>query len=331
MFLLGGYRAMQGTVSVGDLYLFLAYLTALYAPIESLAQVSTTVALARARARRLRGLLEEHEPICEPDKPLALPVMDGGGLDLRLRGVRAGYDPGRPVLCDLDLDIEAGKTIALVGPSGVGKTTLASLLARFIDPWEGAVTLNGVDLRRLSLKDLRGRLAWVPQDPMLLPMSIAQNIAFARPDASQEQIVAAAKAAQLHDFVSSLPEGYNTLIGERGARLSGGQAQRLSIARALLKDAPLVVLDEPTSALDSQTEHDVMAAIHQLGQKRTVVIIAHRLSTIRLADIIVVLEAGRVIEQGSHDQLVSIRGAYFRFLQIQQGNLGTQADHKHQQ
>lgn len=317
LFLLGGYRGSQGLVSVGDLYLFLAYLTALYAPIESMAQVSTTVALARARAQRLRELLDEDEPIRDPARPVPLRLSPAGGIDLRLRGVRAGYDPGRPVLCDVDLDIEAGRCVALVGASGVGKTTLACLLARFIDPWEGAVTANGIDLRQLSLKDLRGRLAWVPQDPMLLPMTLAQNIAFGRPDASREQIIAAAKAAQLHDFVSTLPEGYDTPIGERGARLSGGQAQRVSIARALLKDAPLIVMDEPTSALDTQTEAALMRAIDVLRQGRTLVMIAHRLSTIRRADQIVVLAEGRVAEQGTHEQLIALGGIYHRFASIQ--------------
>lgn len=322
LFLIGGFRVSQGYIGIGDLYVFLAYLVALYAPIEMMAQASTTVALARARSQRLQDVLEQEDPIQEPMSPLAVDTqsIDPAGAAVRLLSVRHGYEQGRPVLCDIDLEITPGKTFALVGASGVGKTTLASLIPRFADPWEGEVRLNGVDVRKLSFKDLRQQIAWVPQDPMLLPMTIAENIAFAEPSADRERIIEAAKAAQLHQHIEKMIDGYDTIVGERGSSLSGGQAQRLSIARALLKRAPLVILDEPTSALDVQTERDVMAAIRELSKHSTIIIIAHRLSTIRAADTIVVLEAGRVIEQGSHDQLFKQRGAYYRFLQIQLGD-----------
>jgi len=224
--------------------------------------------------------------------------------------VSVGYEPGRPVLQDVTLHARAGQTIAIVGPTGAGKSTLVSLIPRFIDPWAGRVTLDGHDLRDLSIERLRRCVALVLQDSFLFPISIAQNIAYGRPGASSQEIEAAARAANAHEFIVRLPDGYDTVIGERGATLSGGERQRLSIARALLKDAPVLILDEPTASLDVLTESLLLDAVRRLSTGRTTFVIAHRLSTIRAADTILVLKRGRIVEAGSHDALVAARGEY---------------------
>jgi ATP-binding cassette subfamily B protein/subfamily B ATP-binding cassette protein MsbA len=225
--------------------------------------------------------------------------------EVSLSGVTYGYERGRPVLHDISLAVEAGQTVALVGPTGAGKSTLAGLIPRFFDPWEGRITLDGVDLRALPVRWLRQQVSVVLQEPFLFPLTVAENIAYGRPEASLEEIEAAARAANAHDFIMELEDGYESVLGERGATLSGGQRQRLAIARALLKDAPLLILDEPTSALDMETEGLILEALDHLTRGRTCFIIAHRLSTIRNADRIVVLDEGRVVEQGTHEQLIA--------------------------
>jgi ATP-binding cassette subfamily B protein/subfamily B ATP-binding cassette protein MsbA len=234
-----------------------------------------------------------------------------------LDDVTFGYRPGEPVLHGVSLTAEPGETIALVGSSGAGKTTLASMLIRFFDPWSGRVLVDGHDLRDVQLASLRRQVAIVLQEPFLFPMSLADNIAYGRPDATPEEIVAAAKAANAHDFVSALPDGYDTVVGERGATLSGGERQRLAVARALLKDAPILVLDEPTSSLDSDSEALLLEALERLMAGRTTFIIAHRLSTVRNADRVVVLEEGRVVETGRHRQLLARKGRYAHLHRLQ--------------
>jgi ATP-binding cassette subfamily B protein/subfamily B ATP-binding cassette protein MsbA len=248
--------------------------------------------------------------------PLAARIAKPRGA-IQISSVTFGYEAGRPVLEDINLHVRTGETVALAGPTGAGKSTLISLLPRFFDPWEGNVRLDGVDLRELQLADLRRHIALVLQEPFLLPMTVADNIAYGRPDAAREEIEQAARKANADEFIQALPHGYDTLVGQRGATLSGGEKQRLAIARAILKDAPVVILDEPTAALDSQSEAALLEALDRLREGRTTFIIAHRLSTIRHADRIVVLEQGRITQIGSHEELLNSGGLYQRFHNLQ--------------
>jgi ATP-binding cassette subfamily B protein/subfamily B ATP-binding cassette protein MsbA len=231
--------------------------------------------------------------------------------------VTFGYDPGRPVLHELSLEVTPGETIALVGATGAGKTTVVGLIPRFFDPWDGRVLVDERDVRDVQLKSLRQHIAIVLQEPFLFPITLAENIAYGRPHATLPEIEAAARAANAHEFIQRLPAGYQTIVGERGATLSGGERQRVSIARALLKDAPLLILDEPTSALDAETEASLLQALERLTRGRTTFIIAHRLSTIRRASRILVLDQGRLVESGTHDQLLRAGGRYAHLHRIQ--------------
>jgi ATP-binding cassette subfamily B protein len=311
----GGIAVLQGELTVGSLLVLVCYFAALYSPIETLAYLSEGFASAAAGARRVLDMLDAHEfdVIDQPGAaPLPAPSISHG-ISVRLAGVTFGYEPGRPVLQDVSLVADPGEIVAVVGSTGAGKSTLVSLIPRFFDPWQGTVYFNEREIRSIQLASLRQQIAIVPQQPFLLPLTIAENIAYARPEASRAEIVAAAVAASADAFIQRLPRGYDTVIGERGATLSGGEKQRLSIARAFLKDAPILILDEPTSAVDAQTEACLMESLEHLMRGRTTFIIAHRLSTIRRADQILVLENGRCVERGGHDELLSLRGHYFRF------------------
>ncbi len=295
----GGLHVLQGRLSVGDLLVFLSYLASLYGPVEILAYIGVGLAAGAARARRVFEVLDEPEAVQEAPGAKA-PAPSTGGIAVRLDDVTFGYTPGRPVLRNLSIEVHPGEVVALVGPTGAGKSTLVSLIPRLFDPWHGFVLVGGHDVRQLTLEGLRRQVAFVLQDSFLLPMSVADNIAFGTPGATRTHVEAAAVAAQADGFIRALPDGYDTLIGERGATLSGGERQRLAIARALVKDAPVLVLDEPTASLDVETEASLMEAIERLMAGRTVILIAHRLSTARRADRIIVLDDGRIVEGISH-------------------------------
>ena len=313
-----GWRARDGSMSVGS---FAAYIGLLMAAGQSLRQVTnlqTVMAEGLTAARRLFAALDIQPEIRET--PDAAP-LDQGPTTVGFHGVSFAYGPAAdgaaPTLSDVSLTVAPGETVALVGPSGGGKSTLLSLLPRFYDVTAGAVTVNGRDIRELKLHDLRSRIALVTQEPFLFDDTVAANIAYGRPGASRAEIEAAAAAAAAHDFISALPDGYATRAGEAGLRLSGGQRQRIAIARAFLKDAPILLLDEATSALDTESEALVQAALERLMQGRATLMIAHRLSTVRNADRIHVIEAGRVVETGSHAQLVKLGGLYSRLAKQQ--------------
>jgi ATP-binding cassette, subfamily B, bacterial len=246
---------------------------------------------------------------------LVLPTPTAGHV--RFEEVTFGYDGDPPVLRQVTFEAHPGETIAIVGPTGAGKSTLVSLIPRFFDPQAGRVLFDGHDVRELQLASLRSAVALVLQEPFLLPLTVAENIAYGRPNASREEIEHAAQVANADEFIHRLPQGYDTVIGQRGATLSGGQRQRLAIARAVLKDAPVVILDEPTAALDSRTEHLVFEALDRLMQRRTALIIAHRLSTIRRADRILVLDEGQIAEAGTHDQLLAAGRLYSQLHALQ--------------
>jgi len=313
---LGGTRVLAGDMKVGGLLLFLGYLNVLQAKIRTLADTYTKMQSLSAQVDRVVEMLDAGLEVRDRADAARLGPVNG---HVAFRGVNFGYLPGRPVLHEISLEAHPGQTLAIVGSTGAGKSTLVSLIPRFFDPSSGSVLLDGQDLRNVRLRDLRERIALVPQESFLFPISVAQNIAFGRPTASAPQIEVAARLANAHEFIANLPQGYDTVVGERGATLSGGERQRLSIARALLKDAPVLVLDEPTSALDARTESLLVEALGRLMKGRTTFIIAHRLSTIRNADRIVVLSAGRVIEEGTHQELIRLGGTFAELYAFQLG------------
>jgi ATP-binding cassette, subfamily B, bacterial len=310
----GALRVLEAQLTVGQLLVFLAYLATLQVQFRNLIGIYATLQGANASVDRVMGMLDAEVEVSEMPGAPPLPAVRG---EIEFRGVSFGYDEARPVLRDVSLRISAGETVALVGSTGAGKTTLASLVSRTHDPSSGAVLLDGIDIRTVALKSLRQQIAVVPQEVFLFPTTVAENIAYGRPDAAREEIVAAATAANAHEFICRLPAGYDTVLSPGGGSLSGGERQRMGIARAVLKNAPILVLDEPTSALDGRTEHSVMEALQRLMHRRTTLIIAHRFSTILNADRIAVLEGGRIAECGSHDELLAFGGLYRRLHAIQ--------------
>ncbi len=309
-----GWRAQSGAMNVGA---FMAFLLALGLASQSLRQLSnlaTVMAEGMSAARRLFAALDVEPEVRE--QPGAA-TLARGDTTICFKDVSFAYAGGPPTLRDVTLEVRRGETVALVGPSGGGKTTILNLIPRFYDATDGGVTIDGVDIRDVTLASLRAQIALVTQEPFLFDDTIRANIAYARPDASQAEIETAARAAAAHDFILSLPAGYDTLVGEAGARLSGGQRQRIAIARAFLKDAPILLLDEATSALDTESEAQVQAALARLMAGRTTILIAHRLSTVRGADRIYVIDKGQVVETGDHDSLIKTRGLYARLARSQ--------------
>ncbi|QYC08898.1 ABC transporter ATP-binding protein [Brevundimonas nasdae] len=313
-----GWRAQSGEMTVGGFAAFIGMLLAAGQALRQVTNLATVMAEGFTAARRLFGALDIEPEIREA--PDAAPLA-AGPVEVVLDRVSFAYAPaadgGAPTLDQVSLRVAPGETVALVGPSGGGKSTILSLLPRFYDVTGGAVTLNGRDLRDLRLHDLREHIALVTQEPFLFDDTIANNIAYGRPGATQDQIEAAARSAAAHDFITALPQGYDTRAGEAGLRLSGGQRQRIAIARAFVKDAPILLLDEATSALDTESEALVQAALERLMQGRATLMIAHRLSTVKNANRIYVIEAGRVVEEGSHDALVAKGGLYARLARQQ--------------
>src|SRR4051795_11250793 len=300
--LVGGRQAINGQISVGEFVAFIGYVTRLTSPVRMLGMALGMSQRAVASGARVFEILDREPRMTSPAHPKPLPAGSG---HVELRGVTFAYEPGAPPVLDgVDLDVEAGHTVAVVGPTGSGKTTLVMLLPRLYDPQSGSVTIDGIDLRDVDLTSLRGQVGFVSDDPFLFSDTVRNNIAYARPDASQEDIEEAARRADIHDFIAGLPDGYDTLIGERGLTVSGGQRQRLAIARAIVADPRILILDDATSSVDASTEAQIKAALRELMRGRTTFIIGHRLSTISLADEIVVLEDGRVTARGTHEELV---------------------------
>ena len=306
----GARHVLDIRLTLGSILVFLVYLTSLQTQMKALAEVYTTLQGLSASVDRVLEILETDSDVRQKPDAVFLPAVRG---HIRIENVTFGYQPGRPVLRGLSLEAHPGQTLAIVGTTGAGKTTLVNLLPRFFDPWEGRVLIDHHDLRNAQLKSLRDQIALVLQEPFLFPLSIAENIAYGRPAASRAEIENAARAANVHEFIARLPQGYDTVIGERGATLSGGERQRIAIARALLKDAPILILDEPASALDAETERLIFQALESLMKGRTTFLIAHRLSTIHQADRIVVLKDGRVAESGTHEQLLARGELYAQF------------------
>jgi ATP-binding cassette subfamily B protein len=320
---LGAHAVLAGTMSGGDLGQFILYASIVSGAIGALSEVMGEAQRAAGATERLLELLAVRSPIQNPVQPRALPARSANGASLRLADVGFHY-PSRPesaALSHLNLDIRPGETVAIVGPSGAGKTTLFQLLLRFYDPQTGAVLLDGVDIRSLDLHTLRGAIGIVPQDTVIFSANAMENIRYGRADASDAEVIAAAKLAAAHEFIERLPQGYAAFLGERGVRLSGGQRQRIAIARALLKNPPLLLLDEATSALDAESERLVQRALEAAMVGRTTLIIAHRLATVQRADRIVVMEDGRIVETGTHASLVALGGIYANLAALQFHNV----------
>ena len=309
----GGYHVIQGTTTPGTFFSFLAALLMLYAPIRGLSSAQNSVQEALAAAQRVFSVMDLEPGVMDSARRRALPPLS---RDIVYRGVSFSYG-GDAVLRDIDLAVNKGDMVALVGPSGAGKTTLLNLLPRFYDVTGGAILIDGVDLREVSLASLRAQIAVVTQQTILFNESVRYNVAYGRLEATEAEIIQALKAAQAYDFVMALPQGLDTVIGEQGVRLSGGERQRLAIARALLKDPPILILDEATSSLDSESEREVQQALDRLIMGRTTLVIAHRLSTVRHAHRLVVVDGGHIVETGTHEELLRVDGLYKRLYDMQ--------------
>jgi ABC-type multidrug transport system fused ATPase/permease subunit len=313
----GSLLIMAGTMTVGALTVFLAYLAKFFQPVRDLAQMTNTIAQVSVAMERVLAVSQADTVI--PEHPSAIEPRPFRG-EIIFEHVGFGYDPAIPVLRDISFAIRPGEMVGIVGPTGSGKSTIASLIPRFRDADTGTITVDGVDIRDYTLRGLRAQIGFVLQETVLLRATVRDNIAFGRPDATEEQIIQAATLANAHEFIMRMPDGYDTMVGDRGATLSGGQRQRIGIARALIRDNPILILDEPTAALDAESEAVVVQAMERLMAGRTVITIAHRLSTLRNADRIIVVKDGMVAEHGTHEQLLHRNGVYAQLHHLQFAN-----------
>ncbi len=312
----GGWLVLQGQMRVADVVGFILYLGVFYTPVSTLARTLDDFQSALSGAERVLETLDTKPDITDMPGAADVPRLSG---EVSFHGVRFAYEPEQPPVLDgISFRVKPGEMLALVGPTGVGKTTVVSLLSRMYDPDEGSITMDGHDIRSITLKSLRDQMSIVLQDVFLFTGTIGENISYGCEGATVEEMIAAAKIAHIHDFIASLPQGYDTLVGERGIRLSGGQKQRLSIARAILRKSPILVLDEATASVDAETEYEIQSAISELAGSRTLIIIAHRLATVRKADQILVFQEGNIIERGNHKELLAQGGLYARLCAMQQ-------------
>jgi ATP-binding cassette subfamily B protein len=318
----GIWQVTHGQITVGVLTAFLAYIGRFYTRLDSMSRIVSVTQKAASGAKRIFDILDHVSSVPEPAKPAHLDKVEGR-IEVRDIGFRYG---NRTVIKGVSLAIAPGEMIGLVGHSGSGKSTLVNLICRFYDVSEGAIRLDGIDIRSLPVAEFRRNIGLVLQEPFLFFGTIAENIAYGKPHATREEIVAAARAAHAHEFILRLPQGYDSIVGERGQGLSGGERQRISIARALLIDPKILILDEATSSVDTETEKEIQKALDNLVRGRTTIAIAHRLSTLRRADRLVVMDRGRIVEIGKHEELMEKQGHYYRLYQAQARNVDTDLD-----
>lgn len=321
VWMVGGREVLANRLSPGQLVMFSGYVAQFYAPVQALANTANLYSNTAASAERIYEVLDTEPDIQNNKEAHPLPEISG---KIEMQNVSFGYDSGEPALENINLTVEPGQMIGLVGPSGSGKSTLVQLISRFYDVKDGAVKIDGFDVRDLDLKDLRSHISVVPQDPYLFHGTVRENISYGRPDAPFEEVLAAAHAANAHDFIMKMPDAYDTHVGERGTKLSGGQRQRIAIARAILDDPKILILDEATSAVDTESEVLIQGALENLLAGRTTLAIAHRLSTVKNADKLVVLEDGHIVEEGTHDALMRDPDGLYRRLVEMQTQLGSQ-------
>jgi ATP-binding cassette subfamily B protein/subfamily B ATP-binding cassette protein MsbA len=311
----GAWRVWENQLTVGEMVVFISYLTSLYAPINSIVQTYGLVQGARAGVVRVFAILDGQPAMRDGSADLRQPVRGA----VEFRDVSFAYPDGTVALRHINLHVTPGECVAIVGSTGAGKSTLVSLIPRFYDPIEGQLLVDGTDVRTVRMAAFRGAVSMVLQPPIVFPMSIHDNIAYGRPDAARAEVEAAARTAQVHEFIAGLPQGYDTVVGEQGATLSEGERQRLTIARAVLRQSPILILDEPTASVDVTTEAAIMRGLERLMEGRTTLVIAHRLSTVRRATRIVVLDRGAIVEQGTLDELLALGGVFQRMYATQFG------------